>query len=109
MKTLKEKQSLAGKKSSRKGVPNKSTAEVREAFKLLITDNLPNLDKWLNKVAQENPEKALDIIVKFSDFIIPKLQRVEVDASLSTEHFIKMTSGERQSRIIELQKKIMNG
>jgi len=63
---------LAG---SRKGKPNKATKEIREAFKLLIEDNLPNIKVWLSDVAEEDPERALNILLKMSEFIVPKLQR----------------------------------
>jgi hypothetical protein len=79
MKLSKTKASELGKKSSRKGIPNKTTIEIRQAFQMLISNELPNLSKWLNEVATKNPEKALDIIVKFSDFVIPKLSRTETD------------------------------
>ncbi|UAM98690.1 hypothetical protein K8354_02375 [Polaribacter litorisediminis] len=46
---------------------------------MLVSNELPNLSKWLNEVASENPEKALEIIIKFSDFVIPKLSRTETD------------------------------
>jgi hypothetical protein len=61
-----------------KGVPNKSTAIVREAIANLLERNAPNMDKWLNEVAQEDPYKALDLMNKLSEYHIPKLARTEV-------------------------------
>ena len=68
---------LAG---SRKGVPNKTTAEIRNAFQMLVEDNLDNMKVWLSDVAQEDPERALEIILKMSEYIVPKLSRTEVKA-----------------------------
>lgn len=61
-----------------KGVPNKSTQIVREAIANLLERNAPNMDRWLNEVASEDPYKALDLINKLSEYHIPKLARTEV-------------------------------
>jgi hypothetical protein len=61
-----------------KGVPNKSTQIVREAIANLLERNAPNMDRWLNEVAQEDPYKALDLMNKLSEYHIPKLARTEV-------------------------------
>lgn len=61
-----------------KGVPNKTTKEIREAFQMLIESSLPDIQNWLKQVAAENPEKALMIVERYSDYILPKLQRTEL-------------------------------
>jgi hypothetical protein len=61
-----------------KGAVNKSTAIVREAIANLLERNAPNMDRWLNEVAQEDPYKALDLMNKLSEYHIPKLARTEV-------------------------------
>lgn len=65
-------------KGRRKGSKNKTTEEIREAFQALIESSLPDIQKWLQQVAKENPEKALSIVERYSDFILPKLQRTEL-------------------------------
>ena len=62
----------------KKGTPNKTTEEIRQAFQMLIESSLPDIQKWLKQVAKDNPEKALQIVEKYSDFILPKLQRTEL-------------------------------
>lgn len=69
----------------KKGTPNKSTKETREAFKKVLNDNLDNLDVWLNKVAYKNPEKAINILLKIAEFIIPKLNKIEVEETPKDE------------------------
>jgi hypothetical protein len=61
-----------------KGMPNKATGKVREAIAELLERNAPNMDRWLNEVADKDPHKALDIIQKLSEYHIPKLARTEV-------------------------------
>lgn len=62
----------------KKGTPNEINAEVRDAFRALVHKNLPKLDKWIERVAATNPEKAMDFMIKFSEYFIPKLQRNEL-------------------------------
>ena len=61
------------------GTPNKLNKEVREAYKELVEVNLENIDQWLKEVAKENPAKAIEIIIKLSDFFLPKLKHIQHD------------------------------
>ena len=76
---------LAG---SRKGIPNKTTAEIRNAFQLLIEDNLDNMKVWLSDVAAEDPERALEIMLKMAEYIVPKLSRTEVKADITDKSIV---------------------
>ena len=61
-----------------KGAPNKTTKEIREAYQNLVEMNLDNMTMWLQEVAMVDPEKAMDLMLKLSEYIIPKLARQEV-------------------------------
>jgi hypothetical protein len=61
-----------------KGTPNKTTAEIREAYQKLVDDNLDNMKVWLERVAEDDPNKALDMMLKLSEYFIPKLARQEL-------------------------------
>ena len=76
---------LAG---SRKGIPNKTTSEIRNAFQLLLEDNLDNMKIWLSDVAQEDPERALEIMLKMAEYIVPKLSRTEVKADITDKSIV---------------------
>ncbi len=76
---------LAG---SRKGIPNKATKEIREAFRLLVEGNLDNMKVWLSDVAEDDPEKALNILLKMSEFVVPKLQRQEIEHEIRDKQVI---------------------
>lgn len=67
-------QKFGGRK---KGTPNKTTKEIRDAYKLLIEANLDNMTNWINEIAKENPEKAIDLLLKLSEYVVPKLNRTE--------------------------------
>ncbi len=47
------------------GTPNKTSIEIRQAFNELISSKLPELSKWLDQVAKDNPEKAQYDIVSW--------------------------------------------
>ena len=55
--------------------PNHSTKQIKEAFSLLLDANLDNMTIWLAQVAGDNPEKALDIMIKLSERFVPKLSQ----------------------------------
>ena len=95
-----------GKKSSRKGTPNKSTTEIRQAFQTLISSTIEDFESWIDEVAKEDPAKAFDIIIKLSDFILPKLQRTEIKGEITIQDLIRMPSEQRRTRIIELKQEL---
>jgi len=78
----------AGQKSSRKGTSNNDLQAIRLAYQNLIEDKLPHIDRWLDEVAQENPSKALDLMIRLSEFCIPKLQRTTYQEETTTEPFV---------------------
>jgi hypothetical protein len=61
-----------------KGTKNKNTKIVRQAFQQLTENNLENMSIWLSQVASEDPAKAMDLMLRLSEYIIPKLARTEV-------------------------------
>jgi hypothetical protein len=73
---------------SRKGVPNKTTQEIREAFQLLIENNQDKMQLWLTETAIEEPARALEIILKMSEYIVPKLSRSEVKAEITDKSIV---------------------
>jgi hypothetical protein len=60
------------------GKPNKSTMEFREAVNALLRYAAPNMVKWLEKIAADDPNKALDHVHKLAEYAQPKLARTEV-------------------------------
>ena len=80
--------SKAGKKSSRAGVPNRATAEVREYFKLLIQGNLERMQSDLDSL---EPKDRLQIILQLSKFILPQLQAVSIEDLREKDEFRVIT------------------
>jgi len=61
-----------------KGAQNKNTRQIREAYQRLVENNLDNMTLWLTRIASEDEEKAMEIMLKISEYVIPKLARQEV-------------------------------
>jgi hypothetical protein len=82
-----------------KGIPNKSTATVREAIATLLERNAEKMDEWLQMVAYGDdslgikpaPDKALDIMQKMAEYHIPKLARTEVTGAEGGPQEFKVT------------------
>jgi hypothetical protein len=60
------------------GSQNRATKQIREAYQKLTEDNLDNMTIWLSQIASEDPAKAMDMMLRLSEYIIPKLARQEV-------------------------------
>lgn len=67
-----------------KGSPNKATKQIREAVAKIVDDNTENLQKWMDQLAEESPEKAANLMVKLMEFTLPKLARSELTGSVET-------------------------
>lgn len=82
----------AGRK---KGSPNKTTAEAREAFRMVYEGRLADLDRWIRETGdgfravhflqdgtkipylEKNPGKAAELVARLAEHFVPKLQRLE--------------------------------
>ena len=80
--------SMAGKVSSREGVPNRTTQQVRKAFQLLIDDNLEQMQNDMNELT---PRDRLRFIIDLSKFILPQLQAVSIDDLRDKDEFRVIT------------------
>jgi hypothetical protein len=61
----------------KKGVPNKSTTQAREAIAKLVDKNSVNMMRWLEEIAADNPKDAFDCMIKVMEYHLPKIARVE--------------------------------
>ena len=61
-----------------KGAKNRITEELREAFAMLLENNLEQYEVWLAQVAAQDPAKALDLALRMSERFVPTLARQEI-------------------------------
>ena len=60
------------------GTPNKVTADLRNTIKKIIEDNIEQVSV---DIASLSPKDRVAIIEKLLQYVIPKIQAVEFDAS----------------------------
>lgn len=68
--------SRAGKLSTRKGVQNRTTQQVRKAFQQLVENNLPKMQKDLDSL---EPKDRIKFMLDMAKFILPQLQSISID------------------------------
>jgi nitrogen regulatory protein PII-like uncharacterized protein len=72
-------------KGKKPGTQNKNTKDIKEAYRLLIESNLDNLTKWVEAIAEKDPEKAIKILSDLSEYVIPKLARKEFEGEIKQD------------------------
>lgn len=73
-------------KGRAKGVPNKTTAEIKEIITRIVGNQLDRLEKDLDLIRKDNPEEAIRIATKLIDYVIPKQSKLDVDGKI--EHSV---------------------
>jgi hypothetical protein len=67
------------KGGSRKGIPNKATAQAKEAIARFVDGNADRLQEWLDQIAEEDgPKAAFACFTDLLEYHVPKLARTEV-------------------------------
>jgi len=71
----KETAKAAGSKSKRG--TNEQVKELRGLFLDVLDSNKSNIQTWIDEVAEKDPAKALELLLKFGAFVIPKPKPAE--------------------------------
>ena len=84
------------------GTVNKTTAEIREHYQKLVSDNLEQLDSDLKSL---EPLQRLKMVVELSKFIVPTLKATELTAGAENGFkplVINLGTGMRPEEIREI-------
>lgn len=73
------------------GTKNKAPDKIRTAMAMLLEDNLDNMSLWLAQIAADNPEKAMDIMIRLSERFVPKLSATQITGADGEELFKSLT------------------
>ena len=86
-----------------KGIPNKATMRFREALNNLLEQCAPQMIGWIERVSQNDPAKALDLMSKLAEYIYPKLSRSEIIADVTQIREVDVTEarGEELRQIFQ--------
>ena len=61
-----------------KGKSNAITQDIKDAFAMVLQNRLPDLELWITQTAQNDPAKAVELMIKLSTRFLPELARTEV-------------------------------
>ena len=79
-----------------KGSSNTDTSLVKEVYGQVVSTNLENVNEWIQEVGNTNPFQAIKLILKMSDYVLPKLSRTEYIVDSSSTETVKFQFGEVQ-------------
>lgn len=68
-----------------KGTVNKSTEQIRNFYQSFLETNMTKIQQLFDEVAAENPSKAIELILKTSEFVLPKMKAIEVSGMETPE------------------------
>jgi len=66
-----------------RGTPNKVTTDLRKWVENLVSKNLSEMEKDLQKI---EPKERLVILERLMQYILPKLQSITVEAQIQAEY-----------------------
>jgi hypothetical protein len=58
------------------GSNNTDTNLVKEVYGQVVNTNLENVNDWIEEAGRTSPLQAIKLILKMSDYVLPKLSRV---------------------------------
>jgi hypothetical protein len=67
----------------KKGVPNKSTAEIKEIITRIVGNQLEHIEKDLDRIRKNDPAEAMRLSSKFIDYVLPKQTKMEIEGELT--------------------------
>jgi len=91
---------LIGRK---KGTENLATGKVRGLWQDLMTENIDQLKEDFQTL---KPKERIEMAIRMSQFLVPKLQSVEVKSYPEWSLLLMMTDEERTAEILRLKNEI---
>jgi len=74
----------AGKSSTRKGVKNKSTAELKALLQTVLENNLETLE---NDLKAMEPTERVKAILSLANYLLPKCRAIDISDTTNTDNF----------------------
>jgi hypothetical protein len=91
-----------------KGTPNRVTADIRRALRDVAEGNAHRVQEWLDRVAETDPAKAMDLWLALLRFVTPTLQAAAIaditPPKRTSEQLLRLSDEELLERIVHSQK-----
>jgi len=68
-----------GNTGRKAGTPNKATKDIRDAFTLLIENNLSKLQEDINGL---EPKQRVKLLLDMAQFVVPKLRSIDLKSDV---------------------------
>ena len=68
-----------GNTGRKAGTPNKATKDIRDAFTLLIENNLSKLQEDINGL---EPKQRVKLLLDMAQFVVPKLRSIDLKSDI---------------------------
>ena len=78
---------LANRKGRPPGTKNKKTEAIRGAYQNLVEMNLDEMSEWMRTIAATDPKAAMELMIKLSEYVIPKMSRTEITGANGNDLF----------------------
>lgn len=79
------------------GSANKITLRIREAFSLLLENNLDSLEELIHRIAEDDPKGAVELYIKLSERFLPRLTQTQLTGAEGGELRLSFTFGQKPS------------
>jgi len=74
-------------KGRKKGVPNRTTAELKEIIAEFVENTAEGAQELFDRVKAKSPARALALLVQFMEFVLPKQRHSEFTGSVTSISF----------------------
>jgi hypothetical protein len=64
------------------GAINRSTEQMKLTLARAVNNTLNTLSEDLERIRQDNPDRAVELSLKLMEFVVPKLSRTEMKAEI---------------------------
>ena len=68
-----------GNTGRKAGTPNKATKDIRDAFTMLIENNLSKLQEDINGL---EPKERVKLLLDMAQFVVPKLRSIDLKSDV---------------------------